>query len=224
MPLNKVSITGTFDDGSGTALSGTAVFTPSQTVYFNGQPVVSASNPVSAAITGGALQAVSLVATDNPGATFTSQTGFWYWTVAITLNGVTQPGFSFFLPAVPSTKDLFALANTIAGTGRIAPSVVFLTDGATIAVDASLGNDFRVTLGGNRTISNPVNPADGQMIVFELTQDATGGRTVTWGSAFAFGASGQPSLSTAASKTDQVGFKYNAAKVSWLYSGSTLGF
>lgn len=115
MPLNKVTITGTFDDGSGTALSGTAVFTPSQTVYFNGVPVVNASNPVSVAITGGALQAVQLVATDNTGPEFLSQTGFWFWTVAITLNGVNQPGFSFFLPHTPTTVDLYTLANTGSG-------------------------------------------------------------------------------------------------------------
>jgi hypothetical protein len=34
------------------------------------------------------------------------------------------------------------------------PAVVVLTDATTIAVDASLGNGFRVTIAGNRTVGN----------------------------------------------------------------------
>ena len=52
----------------------------------------------------------------------------------------------------------------------MAPAVVALTDAPAIAVDASLGNDFRVTLAGNRTMENPANPTDGQKIVFQITQ------------------------------------------------------
>ena len=52
----------------------------------------------------------------------------------------------------------------------MAPAVVILADAATIAVDASLGNDFRVTIAGNRTMGNPANPADGQKITFQVTQ------------------------------------------------------
>src|SRR5512142_3555486 len=40
-------------------------------------------------------------------------------------------------------------------TKAVSPSVVALTDATTIAVDASLGNDFSVTLGGNRTLGAP---------------------------------------------------------------------
>ena len=54
--------------------------------------------------------------------------------------------------------------------GAVAPAVVALTDAGTIAVDASLGNDFRVTIGGNRTMGTPANPADGQKITFQVTQ------------------------------------------------------
>jgi hypothetical protein len=64
------------------------------------------------------------------------------------------------------------------------PAPVALVDGTTIATDASLGNHFRVTLGGNRTLSNPTSPVDGQKVLWEFTQDATGGRTITLGSQF----------------------------------------
>ena len=57
-----------------------------------------------------------------------------------------------------------------------------LTDAATIAVDASLGNDFRVTIAGNRTMGNPSNPTDGQKIIFQVTQ-GTGGRSRSPGAA-----------------------------------------
>ena len=70
--------------------------------------------------------------------------------------------------------------------GRVAPAVVSLTDAATIAVDASLGNDFRVTIGGSRTMGNPANPADGQQIIFQITQGGAGSAAITWGSSYEF--------------------------------------
>ena len=68
----------------------------------------------------------------------------------------------------------------------VAPAVVGLTDAATIAVDASLGNDFRVTIAGNRTIANPSNPTDGQKVVLHVTLGAAGSLALSWGSAFQF--------------------------------------
>jgi hypothetical protein len=114
--------------------------------------------------------------------------------------------------------------NATITAGYIAPAVVALTDGATIAVDAALGNDFRVTIAGSRTINDPTSAVDGQRITFQITQGSGGGFIVTWGSAFDFGAAGVPTLSTAAGKTDVLGFIYNAALSSWLCVGSALGF
>ena len=45
--------------------------------------------------------------------------------------------------------------------GALAPAVVSLADAQTIAVDASQGNDFRVTIGTSRTMGNPSNPTAG---------------------------------------------------------------
>ena len=56
----------------------------------------------------------------------------------------------------PARADTAALAGTTIESGALAPAVVDLTDAATIAVDASLGNDFRVTLGASRTMGEPV--------------------------------------------------------------------
>ena len=109
--------------------------------------------------------------------------------------------------------------------GALAPAVVHLADAATIAVDASLGNDFRVTVGGNRAMGNPANPANGQQIIFQVTQGSGGPFTITWGSGYEFSAAlPQPTLSTTAGQTDLLGFIYNAAKGTWLLAAFVNGF
>ena len=105
-----------------------------------------------------------------------------------------------------------------------APQVVVLTDGATISPDASLGNHFRVTLGGNRTMANPANPTDGQRILFEIIQDGSGSRTLSYGTAYNFGTAGAPTLTTTQNKRDLLGFIYSGSATVWLFSGSALGF
>lgn len=112
-------------------------------------------------------------------------------------------------------------------TTALAAVVNALTDAATIAVNANLGNFCTVTLGGNRTMGAPSNPLDGQVLMFALKQDGTGSRTVTWTSGaggFSFGTSGAPTLTTTAGATDLVGFRYSAIVGKWLYQGSQLGF
>lgn len=105
---------------------------------------------------------------------------------------------------------------------------VTLTDAATIAVDASLGNLFFVTLGGNRTMGAPSNPTHGQRIVFEIKQDGTGGRTLAWTlttGGFKFGTDvAQPVLSTAASATDFVTVVYNSTANVWRVVGVARGY
>lgn len=61
---------------------------------------------------------------------------------------------------------------------------VTLTDGATVNVDASLGHNFKWTIGGNRTLANPTNLANGQALNIRITQDGTGSRLITWGSKY----------------------------------------
>jgi len=111
-----------------------------------------------------------------------------------------------------------ALAATTTEPGAVAPAVVNLTDAPTIAVNASLGNDFRVTITANRSMGNPANAVDGQKIVFQITQGGTGSCTITWGSLYEF-SSGlpQPTLSTIVGQTDLLAFIYNAALGKWLF-------
>ena len=113
---------------------------------------------------------------------------------------------------------------TMVTAGYVAPAVVALTDAATIAVDAALGNDFRVTIGASRLMASPTQGTDGQRITFQITQGSGGSFLVTWGSTYNFGAAGAPVLSTAAGATDLIGFVYNASRSGWLCAGYALGF
>lgn len=118
-----------------------------------------------------------------------------------------------------------AVTATTVEPGAVAPAVVGLADAATIAVDASLGNDFRVTLGGNRIMGNPSNPADGQKIAFQITQGGGGSSAITWGGSYEFSTGlPEPTLSTTAGDTDVLGFIYNAAMDRWLLAGYVRGF
>jgi hypothetical protein len=112
--------------------------------------------------------------------------------------------------------------------GALATVTIALADGASIEVNAAAGNQFTVTLGGNRTMAAPTNPLDGQVLIFELKQDATGSRTVTWtagAGGYAFGTGAAPTLTTTAGATDYVGFRYSAIVGKWCFMGAeTLGF
>ncbi len=104
---------------------------------------------------------------------------------------------------------------TLTGTStihRIVQTPVALTDAATVATDASLGNHFRVTLGGNRTLGNPTNLTDGQRLMWEIVQDGTGSRTLTLDTKFDLGTDiAAVVLSTAIGARDFLGAIYNSA-------------
>lgn len=56
---------------------------------------------------------------------------------------------------------------------------------ASIAPDAALGERVIVgTLTGNLTINAPTNSRTGAMLILNFSQDAIGGRTITWNAAF----------------------------------------
>lgn len=102
---------------------------------------------------------------------------------------------------------------------------IALTDAASIAVDASLGNLFTITLGGSRTLANPSNPKRGQMIVFRIKQDGTGSRTLTFDTKYRFSTDiPSPTLSAGAGDEDYLGFIYNSVADTWDCIGKVFGF
>jgi hypothetical protein len=83
-----------------------------------------------------------------------------------------------------------------------------LTDGATITINGNTGLNFKVTLAGNRTLANPTNMKSGQSGIISITQDATGSRTLAYGSnwLFAGGAAVGGVLSTSANAVDVLSY------------------
>lgn len=127
---------------------------------------------------------------------------------------------SQFGRVAPSTAGMVLTSN---GAG-VAPSfkmggdvVSTLTDGATVALDASLGSVFKLSAGGNRTILAPSNATNGQKIV--IRHSASGADrtlTLTTGAAgFRFGAEITALTATTSAKTDYIGCIYDSTDNRW---------
>lgn len=101
--------------------------------------------------------------------------------------------------------------------GAFKETVVALSDGATPALDASLGNVFTLAAAGNRTIAVPTNPVSGQKII--IRHLASGGaRTLalnTGAGGFRFGTDVTALTETASGKYDYIGCIYNAVDSKW---------
>lgn len=88
-----------------------------------------------------------------------------------------------------------------------------LTDGATVAVDATAAGYFTLAAGGSRTVGAPTNSASGQRLTFELLNNTAGAITTTWDSAYALaGAWADP----AAAKRRVIEFRYNSTLEKWV--------
>lgn len=95
---------------------------------------------------------------------------------------------------------------------------ITLTDGATVALDAKLGNVFVLTAAGNRTISAPTNPrAHFKIIIKHIASGADRTLALTTGSAgaFRFGTTVTALAATTSGKTDYIGCIYNATDDRW---------
>lgn len=93
-------------------------------------------------------------------------------------------------------------STTMSATGNAYMAIDALTDASTIAVDMSVGNNFSVTLGGNRTLGNPTNLTAGQSGIIFITQDGTGSRTLAYSSYWDFPSQTAPTLTTTANAVD----------------------
>ena len=80
--------------------------------------------------------------------------------------------------------------------------ITTLTDAASITVDFALGNNFLVTIGGNRTLAAPTNAVAGQTGQIYVVQDSTGSRTLAYNGVYQFVSGAAPTLSTGASDVD----------------------
>ena len=108
------------------------------------------------------------------------------------------------LPDATTTVAGLAVAQSFTKAQRGTP--VALTDASTVAVDLSLGNNFTLTLAGNRTLGAPTNVTAGQSGVIVVTQDGTGSRTLAYNSAYKFAGGTAPTLTTTASAVDVLAY------------------
>lgn len=105
------------------------------------------------------------------------------------------------IPTATITGAATFSSTIIANANAYQPPAA-LTDGATITPDFSVDNNFTVTLAGNRTLANPTNLNAGQSGVIFITQDATGSRTLAYGTSWDFPNGTAPTLTTTANAVD----------------------
>ena len=162
------------------------------------------------------------------------QTGVDYHDASLLTGTVPNASFPATLPAA-SGVNLTALnaSNLASGTVAadrlpvtIAPTVVALTDGATVALNAALATVFTLIAAGNRTILAPSNPVDGQKIVIRHTASG-GARTLalTSGAAgFSFGTDIPALTATGSGLTDYIGCIYSLTADRWNVVAVVKGF
>jgi hypothetical protein len=121
-----------------------------------------------------------------------------------TSSNVSLIGSKFIVGASVSTPGNFVIGTN----ARAYNPIVTVTDAACISVNMALGNNFVVTLGGNRTLKKPANCTVGQGGNIYFIQDGTGSRTLGYNTAWQFVSATVPTLSTGAADVDML--VYNA--------------
>jgi hypothetical protein len=146
----------------------------------------------------------------------------------ITLDGT--DGVTMTMPSTSFTAARTDAANTFSGkqtiTVAVVPNVSLTDNGTTIATNASLSNNFRVTaLTANVTLSNPTNPTDGQIVSWEVIQNAAAAKTLAFDAAFGFGAEITAcTISTTLSSHNFITAIYNSTAAKWYIRGCITGY
>ena len=120
-----------------------------------------------------------------------------------------------------ASKAVTADANGVVRfSGGIAEKVVTLTSGTTVALDINDGTIYTITLGHNIGTFNWSNPGAGSGFILKITQDGTGGRSITWPTGLKWAGDVAPTLSAAANAVDVFTFFHVTGTV---YYGFTAG-
>ena len=101
--------------------------------------------------------------------------------------------------AVLGTAQSFTTAHGFAASTLVEGT-------STIDWDLSANQVARITLTGNRTLSNPTNKVEGNVYILTVKQDGTGGRTLSFSSDYKFAGGSAPSITTTANKADVLTF------------------
>jgi hypothetical protein len=108
--------------------------------------------------------------------------------------------------------DIFATSTAFRFVGKKVPIAVVA---GAITLNASAASSFRVALNANVTSATITNPTDGQVIVIEWVQDATGGRTV----AMPANLSGAATPTATANAVTTQSFMYDLTATTWYSVG-----
>ncbi len=88
-----------------------------------------------------------------------------------------------------------------------------LVDGANISWDLDNSQVATVTLGGDRTLSNPANMKGAGFYTLFVLQDVTGGRTLGFGTAYEWPGGTAPTLSSGSGATDILTFVSDGSRM-----------
>lgn len=132
----------------------------------------------------------------------------------ITLSGaVTGSGTSSIVATINPNLALTSASTsgslTINGNSFGPPEA--LSFAATVIPTFNTSNNFALTLTGNCTLANPTGLVAGQSGAIVVTQDATGGRTLAFGSFWKFAGGTAPVLSSTANAVSTIVFYVESA-------------
>ena len=119
--------------------------------------------------------------------------------------------------SVTANTTLRGDLNIEAGSLKVGTSaraynpITTLTDATSIVVDFALGNNFLVTIGGNRTLAAPSNAVAGQTGQIYVVQDSTGSRTLSYNTVWKFPGGSVPAATTTASAVDMLVYNVRSA-------------
>ncbi len=164
--------------------------------------------------TSGAINVAGTLAIANGGTGITS-----FGTGVATALGQNVTGSGSIVLATSPTLG----AATFTGGAQTTPSAVTFSATA-MTVDCALSNVFATTFTANVTTAPTIsNPRNGQTINWFITQDGTGGRTMTWPSSFRWPTGATRTLSTAANSVDLLVATYLSSTGFW-YASLSKGF
>lgn len=147
---------------------------------------------------------------------------------ATTLTGILKGnGTSAFTAVTAPSGAIVGDTDTVTLTNkRITLRVSSASDATSISVNSDSFdqvNQANTQAAGTLTINNPTGtPTDGQKLMYRIK--STNAQTYSWGANFRGGTTALPTSHTGSSKTDYVGFIWNAADSKWDYLATAVGF
>lgn len=172
--------------GSGLTVAAGVVSVPTATPSTAG--ILSVNTAVGLSVSGGQISAVLANGTTTLGVVRSGD-----------LNNITC---DYGVINVGSNVPQKNTANTFTKAQVVA--IATPTFATTMTLDLSTSNSFSFTATNNFTLAAPTNQVAGGTFYIVVKQDATGGRAITWNSAFKFRGGTPPALSTAANSMDVI--------------------